>query len=50
MDEIRTKTASRQNEIKLYMEVADKLINNKVYDCYINFSRFSTLKLTLQIT
>jgi len=35
MEDINTKIASQQNELKLYMEVADKPINDKVYCIYI---------------
>jgi len=48
MNEIHTKMASRQDDIKLYMEVADKPINDKVYNCCINF-RISAFKFKTYI-
>ncbi len=35
MEDVNTKMASRQNELKLYMEVADKPINDKVYIYFV---------------
>ncbi|PKK79913.1 hypothetical protein RhiirC2_768637 [Rhizophagus irregularis] len=35
MEEIRKEMAPRQNELKLYMEVADKLINGKTWFPYV---------------
>jgi hypothetical protein len=35
MAEIHANMTKRQSEMKLYMEVADKPINDEVYNCYI---------------
>jgi hypothetical protein len=50
MEEIHAKMTSRQNEMKLYMEVADKPINGKVHIVYISLSDFRLkFKLILQL-
>lgn len=49
MKEIHARLTSQEDEMKLYMEVADKKFNGKVYNFYITYFVFSDFYLEFKL-